>query len=234
MKGATYIIRKRLICKFYFNPRSLWRERRFNPGLLCLTKLFQSTLPVKGATLLLFHHPGDFQDFNPRSLWRERPFQKIIYMVYRLISIHAPCEGSDIYLSGAKNVCKYISIHAPCEGSDLYERLSPKLDIIFQSTLPVKGATELRRKKDLTNPFQSTLPVKGATQFLAGKCRHSKSNFNPRSLWRERLANIFDRVKLDIISIHAPCEGSDSLSLWFWYAPCEGSDDLGQEVFCFE
>ncbi len=58
---------------------------------------------------------------------------------------------------------------------------------IFQSTLPVKGAT-CDDVVDITDgQFQSTLPVKGATNYRGG-------------------------LGLDIhISIHAPREGSDDL-----------------------
>ena len=34
----------------------------------------------------------------------------------------------------------------------------------FQSTLPVKGATNAKKEYDKLQAFQSTLPVKGATQ----------------------------------------------------------------------
>ena len=56
---------------------------------------------------------------------------------------------------------------------------------VFQSTLPVKGATWLADRIDYKSVFQSTLPVKGATNMLAWS--HSDLR----------------------ISIHAPREGSD-------------------------
>ena len=57
-----------------------------------------------------------------------------------LISIHAPREGSDpsvIRLLQNDD----ISIHAPREGSDRSLPVSFRLESIFQSTLPVRGAT---------------------------------------------------------------------------------------------
>jgi len=83
---------------------------------------FQSTLPVKGATRM-------------GATWAR--------MVY--VSIHAPSEGSD---GTARRFAPYagVSIHAPSEGSDV--------DVgaiihaaTFQSTLPVKGATNHKRKE---------------------------------------------------------------------------------------
>ena len=101
---------------FYFNPRSPWRERLngekiakynsdFNPRSpwrerhdymdLCLHLLqFQSTLPVKGATL-----------------------NSISTAFVLCISIHAPREGSDLLGFSCRQI-HLISIHAPREGSD--------------------------------------------------------------------------------------------------------------------
>ena len=81
----------------------------------------------------------------------------------RKISIHAPREGSDNKRAEIWGTMK-ISIHAPREGSDDIINSQSKSEEVFQSTLPVKGATTTvgamcARPKE----FQSTLPVKGAT-----------------------------------------------------------------------
>ena len=58
--------------------------------------------------------------------------------------------------------------------------------MIFQSTLPVGGATRVMiivYKKSLE--FQSTLPVGGAT-VSSLRCVPTLENFNPRSPWGER------------------------------------------------
>ena len=56
--------------------------------------IFQSTLPVRGATCTLAHNN-----------------------IYNGISIHAPREGSDSDVKNYLNIT-WISIHAPREGSD--------------------------------------------------------------------------------------------------------------------
>ena len=56
------------------------------------------------------------------------------------VSIHAPREGSD-NKSGRWIVTHVVSIHAPREGSDNWSSTSRPLWLVFQSTLPVKGAT---------------------------------------------------------------------------------------------
>ena len=80
---------------------------------------------------------------------------------------------------------------------------------LFQSTLPVRGATIcLRLKRQRRWRFQSTLPVRGATACSPAVLRHCKY-FNPRSPCGERLDNVHSRCHAFTISIHAPRAGSD-------------------------
>ena len=106
-----------------------------------LTQLrqFQSTLPVRGATVTS---------------------QYLQHGV--IISIHAPREGSDP--QGIRN-SKHnpISIHAPREGSDFSFINQNPGRVLFQSTLPVRGATGAETAFVYIAGFQSTLPVRGAT-----------------------------------------------------------------------
>ncbi len=106
-----------------------------------------------------------------------------------------------------------ISIHAPRTGSDRAFRNVPNARVIFQSTLPARGATKSRARNKAVahhfNPrsphgerpvsiwkpktrkqFQSTLPARGATPG-----EHGESG-------------------LEGISIHAPRTGSDRYSFW--------------------
>ena len=69
------------------------------------------------------------------------------YKIFRFglvtsISIHAPREGSDAPSAVNKDPVLLISIHAPREGSDYGPLHSAALHSLFQSTLPVKGATK--------------------------------------------------------------------------------------------
>ena len=82
---------------------------------------------------------------------------------------------------------EFISIHAPYAGSDIAPNLVYEAYFIFQSTLPMQGATVSAESKYLLFKFQSTLPMQGAT------------------------SNIAHIAAIKIISIHAPYAGSD---LW--------------------
>ena len=148
-----------------------------------LNRLFQSTLPLRGATSTRYpRHPRNrFQSTLPlRGATRGRTGARL----HRSISIHTPLAGSDPILS---------------DRNDMY--------LIFQSTLPLRGATIRTMQHDRLlqhfNPhspcgerpgrpcvrspalrFQSTLPLRGATQSEHRGLRIR--NFNPHSPCGER------------------------------------------------
>ncbi len=107
-----------IIIKKYFNPRSPCGERQY----IC----------VNSSHILAY--------FNPRSPCGERPVRVDVPGVDKGISIHAPRAGSDYILSAAA-VIQWISIHAPRAGSDESRFIKSINTDIFQSTLPVRGAT---------------------------------------------------------------------------------------------
>ena len=123
-----------------FNPRSPYGERHAVDVDGSSATTFQSTLPIRGATIdalrmghgkaISIHAPHTGSDkplanpatkpinFNPRSPYGERPD------------------------SLEPSIClPYISIHAPHTGSDSEESTSPPWGTVFQSTLPIRGAT---------------------------------------------------------------------------------------------
>ena len=122
------------------------------------------------------------------------------------ISIHTPLAGSDMGSSRAPSPYQ-ISIHTPLAGSDSInlcrgrrphnfnphspcgERRSKRgrreAPRIFQSTLPLRGATLRAQQRIEQQRFQSTLPLRGATYVVVGR-QHD-----------------------GVISIHTPLAGSD-------------------------
>ena len=124
--------------------------------------------------------------FNPRSPYGERRGLGKLGWKVSCISIHAPLTGSDCSRHFCWRTLEWISIHAPLTGSDLpafvggrnifyFNPRSPygerqgvnimyQNDPIFQSTLPLRGATLHPTKRLSSAPqFQSTLPLRGAT-----------------------------------------------------------------------
>ena len=168
---------------------------------------FQSTLPVRGATV---------------RCW--------IWTRTGKISIHAPREGSDH--AGDR---KSIQLHRfqstlPVRGATSIGVYVDHLSL-FQSTLPVRGATaDGIVITDSAAEFQSTLPVRGATISAPTAGRQPQISIHaPREGSDLRLLLAVVPVE---ISIHAPREGSDPRDLSGHrfqspisiHAPREGSD----------
>ena len=167
-----------------FNPRSPCGERRFNASFMIFTaRLFQSTLPVRGAT----RRPRLTYTLNPRSPCGER---------------HAARDGP---------ICRPADFNprSPCGERQVLVR-PHTVRVQFQSTLPVRGATQRRQDRHAGEQFQSTLPVRGAT-----------------------FQRVFHDFHGAVISIHAPRAGSDAQTTIDIYthlnisihAPRAGSDD---------
>ena len=102
-----------------------------------------------------------------------------------MVSIHAPRAGCDFGSLTLKSII-VVSIHAPRAGCDDLKLALQSLSIMFQSTHPARGATELEiswliicvcfnprtprgvRRKEVVGiitliEFQSTHPARGAT-----------------------------------------------------------------------
>ena len=116
--------------------------------------------------------------------------------------------GSDLSRVCFALPTKYISIHAPRVGSDILRYIIPCSPYVFQSTLPVWGATKFPIKFKIMKIFQSTLPVWGATVEIVDSYLSFKviSIHAPRVGSDYRVGGLFGFI---IISIHAPRVGSD-------------------------
>ncbi len=146
--------------------------------------LFQSTLPLRGATLCIRQKEG-----------------------LRQISIHAPLAGSDGGRWSRRSGPEHFNPRSPCgerprsrsrrsQGSDFNPRSpcgerpvkepSSTWPRPFQSTLPLRGATgSTSSSPACSSRFQSTLPLRGATPARAYS-DYTVTDFNPRSPCGER------------------------------------------------
>ena len=104
-----------------FNPRSPHGERPELSLLRLQSRVFQSTLPARGATQPP-NHLAQFAAISihaPRTGSDPRGYQGVIRAT---ISIHAPRTGSDDLVMAKRGLDGIISIHAPRTGSD---RINP-------------------------------------------------------------------------------------------------------------
>ena len=123
--------------------------------------------------------------FNPRSPWGERP----------------PLPPSIAPMP-------VISIHAPRGGSDLFGRRATGRTMVFQSTLPVGGATFLVFSPSWYWYISIHAPRGGSDECFDSEAQYV-AYFNPRSPWGERPETYDKPPTLSDISIHAPRGGSD-------------------------
>ncbi len=153
-------------------------------GRLRAEGVFQSTLPARGATHI------------SRLCSLSSP-----------ISIHAPRTGSDCADGMRFKPCEEISIHAPRTGSDLLHSCKRSYSILFQSTLPARGATVCSRRSGRDKAFQSTLPARGAT--FVGSFPLRPKRFQSTLPARGATRSAYAAIRNITISIHAPRTGSD-------------------------
>ena len=95
----------------------------------------------------------------------------------------------------------------PVRGATRRGRKGTGGEEIFQSTLPVRGATDHLREIVADEAFQSTLPVRGATATL--KTHNSPFLFQSTLPVRGATNAEAMAIREEEISIHAPRAGSD-------------------------
>ena len=126
-----------------------------------LVTKFQSALPMRGATSISFESKH-FAVISIRAPHAGSDAGMQARLSELEISIRAPHAGSDF-----GGVCVYviitISIRAPHAGSDLHCCKKTRCCGIFQSALPMRGASESIVLENYTYLFQSALPMRGAT-----------------------------------------------------------------------
>ena len=142
LRGATSRPTRRKRSHFHFNPRTPCGVRRRSIAFAKMLIPFQSTHPLRGAT----------------------PAAHSVLLIFR-ISIHAPLAGCDQALAefgismadfNPRTPCGVrprergklqrrlgISIHAPLAGCDLRLDFINAFFVPFQSTHPLRGATNI-------------------------------------------------------------------------------------------
>ena len=109
--------------------------------------------------------------------------------------------------------------------------------MLFQSTLPARGATDGCNPDALRVEDFNPRSLHGERRRRARSGRN-RAYFNPRSLHGERPVRRDVPPPCVAISIHAPCTGSDIrgksrnyLKQISIHAPCTGSDGRRQEIY---
>ena len=210
-----------------FNPRSPHGERPGSASAWAQTVRFQSTLPARGATLVVVRGQGSFgfQSTLPArgatqfgvKVISAMEFQSTLPArgaTYRMILTGTPIQfQSTLPARGATwsfLICPSFAQFQstlPARGATHFLKRSQERGG-FQSTLPARGATGVMCNPSILRSFQSTLPARGAT-VEDGVLSQRPRDFNPRSPHGERRARLWAQASARSISIHAPRTGSD-------------------------
>ena len=162
-----------------FNPLPVW-ERPCSSSLTFSVVIFQSTLPVWGATRLELVRRYSYVIFQSTlPVWGAATLGGHDPDAAGLISIHAPVWGAT-YKIHVLPPLGMISIHAPRVGSDSRGRAPLLRGPYFQSTLPVWE----RQNAHGTSLYLADISIH-APRVRSDRCRPSRrrrpGNFNPRS-----------------------------------------------------
>ena len=122
-----------------FNPHSPCGERPRSLPSTPARKKFQSTLPLRGAT------PASRRLRDMIEFQSTLPLRGATHLLPgqprgKPISIHTPLAGSDHAGTARKGWALYFNPHSPC-GERLAFCFNRPHSSIFQSTLPLRGAT---------------------------------------------------------------------------------------------
>ena len=184
MRGATRRSVRRPSQERNFNPHSPCGER---PRLAIADRaldVFQSTLPLRGATPA---HGDLLEDAR--------------------ISIHTPLAGSDFAeLRRLAHVRKFQST-LPLRGAT-FRRFHAHAPRRFQSTLPLRGATRIRRQTNNASKISIHTPLAGSDPSSTA-IGHGSASFQSTLPLRGATCPVCDFDARNQISIHTPLAGSD-------------------------
>ena len=177
-----------------FNPRSPHGERRAGGGVF------------RRALIISIHAPRTGSDLFVPAFHPPRP-----------ISIHAPRTGSDLVVA-AHQPLHVISIHAPRTGSDLAGKRGEETSILFQSTLPARGATSFAQRLQGSLGISIHAPRTGSDE-MSSSHHASSSIFQSTLPARGATSAVLFMQNKTVISIHAPRTGSDTTTRTFFKQP---------------
>ncbi len=162
-----------------FNPRAPCGARLLTRHQRHFMRQFQSTRPVRGATLARKIGTAFLVCFNPRAPCGARPINHQHHEVTKMFQSTRPVRGAtrEGRLMGMAAV---VSIHAPRAGRDYRRAGGMAGDRSFNPRAPC-GARLGRAQRTLKREsFQSTRPVRGATSSQT-RNRYQTHGFNPRA-----------------------------------------------------
>ena len=142
------------------------RGGTWKPGLLVVTRRFQSTRPVRGGTQAFGQHPfAQNISIHPPRAGRDDGTGSVKVDTWIFQSTR-PVRGGTFVRSKFCMAHKTFQSTRPVRGGTL--TITPiSRHLQFQSTRPVRGGTSVDVKAVSPDLFQSTRPVRGGTPILS-------------------------------------------------------------------
>ena len=184
---------------------------------------FQPTLPARGATVRWICKCDCGKDFNPRSPHGERRRKRRRCQQFFHFNPRSP-HGERLTGKGGKsNTPSHFNPRSPHGERRNATRSSSSLPTHFNPRSPHGERPRLMRCFPTNIVFQPTLPARGAT-YATAKVLQAASDFNPRSPHGERRWDDINKAYSAYISTHAPRTGSDDIAeiiitVWVLFQP---------------
>ena len=144
--------------------------------------------------------------FNPRTSCEVRHPIFLINRLERFVSIHAPLARCDCNHLGCYRHSHRFNPRTSCEVR-LFGRICRRIQIVFQSTHLLRGATQTATWSRIFSVFQSTHLLRGAT--LIGVIPKVKMRFQSTHLLRGATPEQHKDSQHREVSIHAPLARCD-------------------------
>ena len=165
-------------CRLCFNPRAPCGARPSIFATIPISRLFQSTRPMRGATLSVRPRSSNLPvsihaPHAGRDLIKDRLYRSVN------VSIHAPHAGRDAGQRAPAATYYVVSIHAPHAGRDCLNYDHKRLRHGFNPRAPCGARPTLSLRSSSRRRFNPRAPC-GARQFSAPPYS-SVACFNPRA-----------------------------------------------------
>ena len=201
MRGATRRSSCSPLCARFQSTRPMRGATRFFVQIARRLS-FQSTRPMRGATfssIIIISMPT-FQSTRPMRGATER-----LNLLFGRpdVSIHAPHAGRDCHNLSPLIIKRRFNPRAPC-GARRCIGYCVSFAFLFQSTRPMRGATDLVTKWLSLSRVSIHAPHAGRDH-ISFHCRARRGSFNPRAPCGARPRSMRSRIRVHRFNPRAPC-----------------------------
>ena len=186
----------------HFNPRTPCGVRPLHSSRGTGTVRFQSTHPLRGATLQngKKNTSTGFQSTHPLRGATDLP---VGAGLAQLISIHAPLAGCDVSVGWMWSPAAYFNPRTPCGVRHKRDR-GRHHDTVFQSTHPLRGATTVTAAEPSNTLISIHAPLAGCDGGLR-EMAYPHRYFNPRTPCGVRLETAPFELTIEDFNPRTPC-----------------------------